>query len=307
MLRMSLRYLTHQGVCDFELLWKTQQAHHYTVKDKYAGLITMFKAKVTPKNPDSPATRLTMEAFFSPVNKTVMHNRKMDPPGNRLIGLEVGIGWDQKERIFRNFAGIIGPNDNPTLVHRWLHGDEFHVRIVWQDPLNVIAGMFQMKVEKSWVISFHKPNFNKPLRPGSWTVKIVHNDNTVLGEVTFLVLPQAYFKGQPSMLKDVVSLNNGPPAGLYSNDFVIEFDREANDTQNKVRAFGTSSVSTGTALENWVDTQVLNHWTFQGVCIRDNSFDACGVVPTCKQSGWSSLSPDPKSEIGFIRSNGGLR
>ena len=35
---------------------------------------------------------------------------------------------------------MIGPYDNPTLVHRWVHGEEFHVRIVWQDPLNVIAG-----------------------------------------------------------------------------------------------------------------------------------------------------------------------
>ena len=35
---------------------------------------------------------------------------------------------------------MIGTMDTPTLVHRWVHGKHFYVRIVWIDPINVIAG-----------------------------------------------------------------------------------------------------------------------------------------------------------------------
>ena len=44
--------------------------------------------------------------------------------------------------MFRNIGGMIGPRDDPVLVHRWVHGEEFHVRLLWEDPLNVIAGKF---------------------------------------------------------------------------------------------------------------------------------------------------------------------
>ena len=70
-----------------------------------------------------------------------------------------------------------------------------------------------MKVEKKWVISFHKPTFTKPLRPGTWTVKLIYNDDQVLGVIRFLVVPQAYTHGKPASLENIISTNNGPPAG----------------------------------------------------------------------------------------------
>ena len=89
---------------------------------------------------------------------------------------QVGTGWDQKERVFRNFAKMIGPKDDPVLVHRWLHGEPFDVKIMWIDPINVITGIYEMHVVDNWVISFHKPVFKKPMRPGRWTIKLVYSD-----------------------------------------------------------------------------------------------------------------------------------
>lgn len=60
---------------------------------------------------------------------------------------QIGTHWDQKERMFRNIGGLIGPRDDPVLVHRWVHGEEFHVRLVWQDPLNVIAGLYTTRLD----------------------------------------------------------------------------------------------------------------------------------------------------------------
>lgn len=165
-----------------------------------------------------------------------------------------------------------------------------------------------MKVEKKWVISFHKPTFTKPLRPGTWTVKLIHNEDTVLGQIKFLVVPQAYFGGKAATLENVVSANNGPPAGLYSSDFVIEFDREANDTQEKVKEFSENSSKTGFQLDNWIDKNVLRHWELIDTCaLLEERFMECGGLSSCYRTDWSSKSPDPKSEVGIVNKDGGLR
>lgn len=165
-----------------------------------------------------------------------------------------------------------------------------------------------MKVEKNWVISFHKPTFNKPLRPGTWIVKIIYNDDSVLGLVKFLVMPQAFFKGNAASLEKVAPANNGPPAGLYSSDFVIEFDRQANDTKERVAEFSEYSSSVGTILDSWIDKHVLRHWELKETCaVVQSSFKKCGGVEACHKVKWSTKSSDPKSEIGNIKSDGTLR
>ena len=166
-----------------------------------------------------------------------------------------------------------------------------------------------MKVDKSWVISFHKPTFTKPLRPGTWTVKIVYNDDVVLGLTKFLVIPQNYFDGKTANLRNVVDTNNGPPAGLYAPDYVIEFDRGANDTKTLVEEFTKYSKSTGTSLEEWIDGHVSKHWNFSGICIVrndvENSKGNCAAkLPSCSDTTWSSNAPDPKTEVGKPNADG---
>ena len=78
--------------------------------------------------------------------------------------------------MFRNFARMIGPKDDPVLVHHWVHGEPFDVKIMWIDPINVITGVYEMHVVDNWVISFHKPVFKKPMRPGRWTIKLIYSD-----------------------------------------------------------------------------------------------------------------------------------
>ena len=161
-----------------------------------------------------------------------------------------------------------------------------------------------MKVDKNWVISFHKPTFNKPLCPGTWLVKLVYNDNTVLGQVKFLVIPQAYFGGNDAELAHYVANNNGPPAGLYSSDFVLEFDRDANDTKKLVQVFSSHFSTVGSELNKWIDTHVLHHWDLKATCvIADSDYNKCGVVSSCHGIEWSSRSPDPKSKVGSINEN----
>ncbi|XP_066924651.1 xylosyltransferase 2-like [Clytia hemisphaerica] len=294
--------------CEFFPIWRPEQATLYMSNDTFHGVLSQQEYKVIAGR--TLRETISVETFFQPIRFLEMRNRNMSEPANRLQSLAVGTSWDQKERIFRNIAGIIGPRDEPVLVHRWVHGPEFHVRIVWQDPLNVIAGMYQMKVDKTWVISFHKPKFNKPLRPGTWTVKIVFNDDITLGLTKFLVIPQSYYDGKEGVLNDVIATNNGPPAGLYASDYVVEFDREANDTSERVVEFAKNSKSIGSSLEGWIDSIMQQHWKFVGICVsseRTGVKNKCiAQLPSCSDTDWSSKSPDPKSEVKRIEPNGYL-
>ena len=156
-----------------------------------------------------------------------------------------------------------------------------------------------MKVEENWVISFHKPTFKMPLRPGTWKVKLVHEDNIVLGETLFLVTPLAYVNGKAITLEDAVRLNNGPGAGLYTNDFVIDFDREAKDTEAKVKEFSDNSHATGRQLENWIDLLIARHWVIKETCVVHKEV-LLENVEECKKTNWSSMSPDPKSDVNYL-------
>jgi len=171
-----------------------------------------------------------------------------------------------------------------------------------------------MKVDKSWVISFHKPSFSKPLRPGTWTVKMSYDDDIILGQVNFLVIPQALFDGKLATCDDVMSANNGPPAGLYGSDFVIEFDKSANNTKESVADYNEKAKSTGSKLEEWIDELVSKHWTYGGVCANRIAHDnneattqCVSKMPLCSATSWSSKSPDPKSEFGPVNSEGYIR
>lgn len=156
-----------------------------------------------------------------------------------------------------------------------------------------------MKVEENWVISFHKPTFKKPLRPGTWKVKLVHEDNIVLGETSFLVAPLEFNKGIAVTLEDSIRLNNGPGAGLYTSDFVIDFDRDANDTDMKVKEFSEHAYSTGRKLHSWIDLLISRHWLIKGLCVVEKE-ELLTDVELCGRTSWSSLSPDPKSNVNTL-------
>lgn len=61
----------------------------------------------------------------------------------------------------------------------------------------------------------------------------------------------------------------------------------------------------GQALENWTDSSISNFWAVAGLCAVSPS--SCSTLELCSKTSWSSLSPDPKSELGTIKPDGRLR
>lgn len=113
-----------------------------------------------------------------------------------VLLFQVGTDWDAKERLFRNFGGLLGPMDEPVGMQKWGKGPNVTVTVIWVDPVNVIAATYDILIESTAEFTHYKPPLNLPLRPGVWTVKILHHWVPV-AESRFLVAPLTFSHGQP--------------------------------------------------------------------------------------------------------------
>lgn len=113
-----------------------------------------------------------------------------------VLPFQIGTEWDAKERLFRNFGGLLGPTDEPVGMQKWGKGPNVTVTVIWVDPINVIAATYDILIESSAEFTHYKPPLNLPLRPGVWTIKILHHWVQV-AETKFLVTPLTFSNQQP--------------------------------------------------------------------------------------------------------------
>ncbi|XP_073540175.1 xylosyltransferase 2 isoform X1 [Phyllobates terribilis] len=225
---------------------------------------------------------------------------------SRIQTLEVGTEWDAKERIFRNFGGLIGPMDEPVAVQGWTHGVNVTVTVVWIDPTYIIAASYDISVDSETDFTQYKPPLTRPLRPGVWHVRLLHLWE-LLAEVKFLVIPLTHRNKEP-LQKGDRWLHAGPSHGQYmEQDFQplsgilglpsrVEIELEAVKKSDLM----------GQDLEKWTDNSLSDFWSVGGICTKTAS-TLCPSLPVCSDTHWSSLSPDPKSELGPVRPDGRLR
>lgn len=113
-----------------------------------------------------------------------------------LSCVQIGTDWDAKERIFRNFGNLMGPMDEPVGMQKWGKGSNVTVTVVWIDPTNVIAATYDILIDSSAEYTHYRPPLNLPLRPGMWTVRVLHHWSPV-AETRFLITPLTHHKHLP--------------------------------------------------------------------------------------------------------------
>ncbi|XP_069808838.1 xylosyltransferase 2 [Dendropsophus ebraccatus] len=225
---------------------------------------------------------------------------------SRIQSMEVGTEWDPKERIFRNFGGLIGPMDEPVAVQKWTHGVNVTVTVVWIDPTYIIAASYDIAVDSEADFTQYKPPLSQPLYPGVWHVRMLHFWE-LLAEVKFLVMPLTFRNKQP-LQKGDRWLHAGPSRGQYMEQNFqalsgilslpsrTEIEQEA-DKKSELM---------GKDLEKWTDNSLSGFWSVGGICSKTVT-TLCPSLPVCSDTHWSSLSSDPKSELGSVRPDGRLR
>lgn len=261
---------------------------------------------------------------------------------------QIGTEWDPKERIFRNFGGVIGPLDEPLAVQKWARGPNLTATIVWIDPALVVAASYEISVDVDAEYTQYKPPLLRPLRPGMWTVRVLKQWERV-AEVRFLVMPLT-FKGKEPLSKGETLvfllsfillkvyiqiyisfwkiwvivffiynfsflsipeedswLHAGPPGNLYLEQSFQQLSSVLKlppqepamlEAQRRAQLVGQS-------LEAWVDSSMGTFWVIGDLCAMQTS--SCPALGPCTKTSWSSLSPDPKSELGPVKSDGRIR
>ncbi|KAJ8001825.1 hypothetical protein DPEC_G00173440 [Dallia pectoralis] len=226
------------------------------------------------------------------------------PPSSftRLQVAEVGTEWDAKERIFRNFGGLMGPLDETVGMQRWSKGSNVTVTVVWIDPTNVIAATYDILIDAGAEYTHYRPPLNQPLRPGLWVVRLLHLWVPV-AETRFLITPQAYVRHQPIKEEDTLKLHSGPPKNSYMEQSFHGLNPVLNIPVHpgQVERANQNAALTGPALERWIDSLVGSAWEAGDVCSTSATGGgpgtACSVMQACAKTPWSSLSPDPKSQL----------
>lgn len=90
----------------------------------------------------------------------------------------------------------MGPMDEPTAMQKWGKGPNITVTVVWIDPVNIIAATYDILIESTAEFTHYKPPLNLPLRPGIWTIRVLHHWVPV-AETKFLISPLTVSNRQP--------------------------------------------------------------------------------------------------------------
>ncbi|XP_020828083.1 xylosyltransferase 1 isoform X1 [Phascolarctos cinereus] len=288
-----------ENSCRYYAMGHPVSVHLYFLADRFQGFLIKHHAT------NLAVSKLeTLETWVIPKKVFKIAN----PPSDfgRLQFSEIGTEWDAKERIFRNFGGLLGPMDEPVGMQKWGKGPNVTVTVIWVDPVNVIAATYDILIESSAEFTHYKPPLNLPLRPGVWTVKILHHWVPV-AETKFLVTPLTFSNKQPIKPDESLKLHNGPPHNAYMEQSFQGLNPVLNIPINlaHVEQARRNAATTGPKLESWVDSLVGGVWSTVDICTIGPT--ACPVMQTCSQTSWSSLSSDPKSELGAIKPDGRLR
>ncbi|XP_069920878.1 xylosyltransferase 1 [Oryctolagus cuniculus] len=288
-----------ENSCRYYPMGHPASVHLYFLADRFQGFLVKHHAT------NLAVSKLeTLETWVMP--KKVF--KVASPPSDfgRLQFSEVGTDWDAKERLFRNFGGLLGPLDEPVGMQKWGKGPNVTVTVVWVDPVNIIAATYDILIESTAEFTHYKPPLNLPLRPGVWTVKILHHWVPV-AETRFLVAPLTFSNRQPIKPEETLKLHNGPPRSAYMEQSFQSLNPVLSlpISPAQVEQAGRNAAATGTALEGWLDSLVGSMWAAMDVCSTGPT--ACPVMQSCSHTAWSSLSPDPKSELGAVKPDGRLR
>ncbi|XP_048860520.1 xylosyltransferase 1-like isoform X1 [Brienomyrus brachyistius] len=273
--------------------------HLYFMSDQFQGYLVRHHAtNLATSKVEALETWVTPKTAF----------RFSGPPGSfsRLQFIEIGTDWDAKERIFRNFGNLMGPLDEPVGMQQWAKGPNVTVTVVWVDPTNVIAATYDVLIDGAADFTHYKPPLNPPLRPGIWTVRVLHQWAAV-ADTRFLIVPLAYSDRQPIRRDDALRLHNGPAKNSYMEQSFHGLNPILNIPVHlgQVEAAERNAGLTGPALERWVDGLVAEGWAPMSVCTAGPG--ACPSLQACAKAEWSSLSPDPKSQLRPPRADGRIR
>lgn len=272
--------------CSLSSSEKILEISSYYRYDSYVGSLIMNE--VTAKSSNSQP--MVLETWVRPLDHfTVVETI---PALASLKRVEVSSDYDQKESTARNWLRALGPFSEPVAVY---HLDQNmpgpNLTLLWLDPLGNLADVSHLSIVADSLTGFVKSSLKTPMFPGIWTLRILYGGKTH-SETTFLVTPLELLNGSPLTQRESGFVHRGP-AERYpkrTEDYGIRGGGSALERRALANARRT-----GKDLHQWIDSLTARFYEVLENCVT-SKVKWCGL-PACEKTDWSSLAPDPKSEI----------
>lgn len=223
----------------------------------------------------------------------------------RLDSFVVSSDYDQKEQIFRNFARYLGPYSEPVLMYHfnsspYSSATSYNFTILWINPSGNLSEVSDISVDESVSIGHTKLSLKQPLLPGSWTVKLLYKNDTLV-ETSFLVLPLEFFSNNPISASQAYIINSGNNMYKEFDNLYKKFLPTVNEQEKLQYNSLINSKKIGSTLQDWIDSLFVNFYEVDSICTVNKNSAPCGIkLVNCGETDWSSLAPDPKSFIGEV-------
>ncbi|XP_030372520.1 xylosyltransferase oxt [Scaptodrosophila lebanonensis] len=280
---------------------------HYLHRDQYKGFLVRYSARRS-----NSTQLLKLETRVRPVQfGKVAKNSRFS---KRLRNFEVSTDFDQKEQVARNFAKLLGPYSELLLSYMHLGvasqdtSHSYNLTLLWVDPLGRLQDFNELHIEEaqSDVINHSKTLLKAPLTPGIWTAKLIGR-TSIYAQVKFLVTPLAYHKGVPVASEQLARQLNGGMGVALPADFEVPTEWLQHLSSAKERdALQQEAVANAgrfaESLQNWIDELVGKFFQLRETCgismvATQLSNAALSKLPLCSDTAWSSMAPDPKSDV----------
>lgn len=276
---------------------------HYLHRDQYKGFLVRYSVQ---RREDS--RELQLETRVRPVQHgKLATNARFS---KRLRNFEVSTDFDQKEQVARNFAKLLGPRSELLLSYTYQGvtgspeevAHSYNLTLLWLDPLGRLQDFNELHVEESQidVINHSKTLLKQPLTPGVWTAKLIGR-TSIYAQLKFLVSPLAYDQGEPLTTAAAARAVNGGITMSMSPDFELPVEWQQHlHNDDDVFALRQEALAyaeyTGAQLHKRIDELVGRFFQLRETCIVDEHA-VLPELPLCRDTNWSSLAPDPKSDI----------
>lgn len=279
---------------------KVLEVTSYHTNDSYRSTLILYKAQL------NNSSEIQLEIALKPKKSLTLS--KSSSLVRRLKYLTVSSDYDQKEQVLRNFAQILGPYSEPTLVYIFSSNPDskpVNVTFLWIDPAGRLLETNDCVIDDAYVIGHITPLLKQPLLPGAWTVKLIKKYEQI-AEVKFLVTPLFYLSRNVLSQNQVVFMHSGSE---LLKEFEGQWDQFLVDTSEKENLEGLSLANSkrfGPDLLEWIDSLFVKFFNVGHICLVSNIGNVCGIkVQKCRDTSWSSRAPDPKSFIGKINETSG--
>ena len=138
---------------------------------------------------------------------------------------------------------------------------------------------------------------------GRWTVRVLYKLHMV-AETMFHITPLSHHKRVALTSNQALRVHRGPAENMYLNSSFNSFVKvlKLKNVEEHQRIADKNALKTDAALLQWIDALSGALYSVSETCIVENGsgVSACPEISRCKQTKWSSKSPDPKSELGDI-------